>query len=1133
MREPDVTTMEEPTMTIAEDRPDRSYIPALAGAEGITAERPGDRLLLVGGGLDGGQGLPDAFETFGEVRFVTGPEVELPIGIYRFRSDDGELVMLVTDGAPSGAPAWDARGSGASTPLASAEDWAERFWESASPVPQPLFSMNDVVFQVTDGREAMVRRRRFRDGAWNYSIRLGGQTLTVGEDAIRSDVVDDDPYEWIRRAAGSVRKIAATLTRAKLREHLTDTVYSFRATRTIYRPYQFRPIIKLLRSGRHRLLIADEVGLGKTIEAGLIWTEFDARGQADRVLVVCPSMLVPKWRAEMTERFGYELTELDRNGLDLMIEQAEHDRLPPRFRAVCSLERLRSWQGLGRLNDLTPRFDLIIVDEAHTVRNTGTQSHALACLLSDWAEALVFLSATPLNLGTNDLFNLLQLLEPGEFDDRQALSTRLQPNSVLNRLARQAAEDGDPVARVDLLRSIASMAYGPAVVGRPEYAALEELLSQPDLSHAQIAEARALVSRLHTLGAVVNRTRKADVDENPTIRQPMTVEVDLTDGERALYDAVHRWQAARADAMRMPLHFMGQMKLRLAGSCLPAMRDQILAAAPSWGAIDLDADESSGDPSGEEDLTADVPPASVVKAAQNLGDVDSKYDGFEAAIAEIVDQGRQVLVFSFSRPTVAYLECRLADRFRVGVLHGGIRSRDRQDLIAAFRRGEYDVVVASRVASEGLDFEFCGAVVNYDLPWNPMEVEQRIGRIDRFGQEEETVYVVNLHAPGTIESDIVMRVHQRIRVFEESIGALEPILGSGAKDLMATVFDFTLDQDQRDEKIDQMLTAAETRVRIQAEVEEASAFLNVMDDAEIDGFEDEILRNGRYVGQPELVWLLEDWASLAPGAGCRVSDDRVWVTFYGDATLDEHLMGVQAAGERSASEIADLSARLRAEMDIILCLDQETARRQGADLLGSTHPLVRAALRAPGSTETRFGAVRVETDEVEAGVYLVLVGMARWNGLRPAAEFWTAAADADGRSVGEGPGDALLAALASASLTGSVATGPERLERALSVVEDDLGRRRTEESDRRKAENLTLVEARRISLRETFGRKIAQIESRIATLRREGKPATIPLFESQVRNQEHLLNRALHELDDASIGDMSLEHLAAVIVEVV
>jgi hypothetical protein len=201
-------------------------------------------------------------------------------------------------------------------------------------------------------------------------------------------------------------------------------------------------------------------------------------------------------------------------------------------------------------------------------------------------------------------------------------------------------------------------------------------------------------------------------------------------------------------------------------------------------------------------------------------------------------------------------------------------------------------------------------------------------------------------------------------------------------------------------------------------------------------------------------------------------------------------------------------------------------------LLGSTHPLVRAALRAPGSLETRFGAVRINTDEVEAGTYLVLVAMARWNGVRPAVEFWTAAADSDGNVVGEGPGDALLAALASASLAELDSPGSVLKVKALSAVESDLGRRLTEVGDLRKSENLALAAARKISLRETHGRKITQIKGRISTLRREGKPATIPLFESQIRTQEHQLNRVLGDLDAASVGDMSLENLAVVQVEV-
>jgi len=706
--------------------PELVYQPVLSDASAFLGTDPVTRFLLIGEGLDEGQGLPSGFESVAGSRFVTRPEVELPTGNYRFRHVDGDTVMLVTDGSRPGTPAWARRTADRTGDLDRAESWFEHLWAAAAEIPLPMFSTNEAVHLVADGREAQIRGRRFEEGRWHYRVRVDRVTQNVAEAAIAVEMIDDDPHDWVTRIAGVARQIAATLTRAKLTEQLTDTVYSFRATRTIYRPYQFRPIIKLLRTGRHRLLIADEVGLGKTIEAGLIWTEFDARGQADRVLVVCPSMLVPKWRAEMNERFGYEVTELDAAGLDEMLGRAEHDRLPPRFRAICSLERLRVWEGLGRLNDLTPRFDLVIVDEAHAVRNTGTRSHTLGCLLADWAEALVFLSATPLNLGNDDLFNLLQLLEPGEFDDRQALQTRLEPNAVLNRLGVLLARSGsDANERSGLLQSIGQLAFGRAVISRPEFTALEQLMAIDVLSHAQIAEARGLISRLHTLSTVINRTRKVDVDEEPTIREARTVLVELTPVERRLYDAVHEWQAARASARGMALHFIGQMKLRLAGSCLPAMRDQILSHNPRWGDLSLEPDEV--------EVEDDRPPASVVNAAEELGDVDTKYDEFEEALERIVEQGRRVLVFSFSRPTVAYLERRLSGRFRVAVLHGGIRSRDRQDVIARFRRGEFDVLVASRVASEGLDFEFCGAVVNYDLPWNPMEVEQRIGRIDRFG----------------------------------------------------------------------------------------------------------------------------------------------------------------------------------------------------------------------------------------------------------------------------------------------------------------------------------------------------------------------------------------------------------------
>ena len=140
------------------------------------------------------------------------------------------------------------------------------------------------------------------------------------------------------------------------------------------------------------------MGLGKTIEAGLIWTELEARQEADRVLVVCPSSLLNKWKEEMADRFEFELIELDGNGLKTFLERHRQNRLPRRQAYICSLERLRSWDGVAEMKDVPPEFDVVIVDEAHSMRNQDTKSYALGTQIAEWADNLVFLTATPINL---------------------------------------------------------------------------------------------------------------------------------------------------------------------------------------------------------------------------------------------------------------------------------------------------------------------------------------------------------------------------------------------------------------------------------------------------------------------------------------------------------------------------------------------------------------------------------------------------------------------------------------------------------------------------------------------------------------------------------------------------------------
>ena len=373
-------------------------------------------------------------------------------------------------------------------------------------------------------------------------------------------------------------------------------------------------------------------------------------------------------------------------------------------------------------------------------------------------------------------------------------------------------------------------------------------------------------------------------------------------------------------------------------------------------------------------------------------------------------------------------------------MHGGVPSDERPELIARFRRGEFDVLLASRVASEGLDFEFCSAVVNYDLPWNPMEVEQRIGRIDRFGQTEDKILILNFHTPGTIETDIVDRVHTRIGVFTDSIGELEPILRRSVG------------------------AAPPDDVRLHAHAGAARS-----PPRRDDG------RRSRSSATPSPRSRTPRRSSPRPtrprstgwnATSCRAaatSASRSWCCCSrsgwpapvahragSPTTASGCTSGVRrrstptcARCRRSASgrppSSNELSRALRDEVDVHLCLDQEHAREVGATLLTANHPFVRAALASSGSGAARYASLRLDDPELAPGRYLVTISLVTWSGVRPSAELWTSAVPLDGGREGDDVGRATLAALAEARWDEGVpVTAP--IERALQTAMSDIRR---------------------------------------------------------------------------------------------
>lgn len=1114
------------------------YHPVHADLSILVRESPIARLLYVGDVPS----IDDLVRPPGGIRHTFPATMPLPTGIYTFAEEDGWAVLVAwSDWAPS-APmtaGWDASED---DPLISAYGWFQHWWATANEVPFPRFRADSLVLLSNSNEEGIVRRLRYSNGGWQYSVRVGSRTMQVAERELSVPRLIDDPYEWIQEAPADARRLAATLTRAKLSQRLNDTLYSFRATRTIFRAYQFKPVMRLLDAERPRLLIADEVGLGKTIEAGLVWTELDARQQAHRVLVVCPSALVSKWQHEMEDRFGYELTEATGPVLSDFLERLEDDRLPSRLRMVCSLERLRTWSGLERAAEIGPRFDLVIVDEAHALRNRGTRSFELAQHLTLWADAMVFLSATPLNLGNDDLYNLLEVLAPGEFTNRDDLEERLQPNRVLNRVSASLFDGAVSNARrLALLDELAGMPFGAPLTMRNEYRELRGLLVGDVLSPADVARCKRLIASMHALSTVVTRTRKVEVMEDRVVRSPELIEVDWSAEERALYEAISFWQRMQARHANIPAGFALQMPLRLASSCLPAARDRVLGSGVTaegrllWEENEFDDLDDFEDV----DLFGDSPTRAVLDAARALGDRDTKFDQFLSSLLPIVAQGRRVLVFTFSRPVVAYLHRRLAEHVRVEVLHGGVPKVERGPLMRRFREHAFDVLVASRVASEGLDFEFCSAVVNYDLPWNPMEVEQRIGRIDRFGQPEEKVFILNFQTPGTIETDILLRVMDRIGVFHDSIGELDPILRPLLPELKSTMFDFELTDAERDLRLAEIEAAIVNGRHDLAEMETASGFLASADSAEIAGLERNLEATGRYIGVQELVMLLEDWTSVSAGASIRRSTDGRTIEVKGTAELERHLSEVRGVGERSIDEIERLARRLRDEQPIVLSVDQEDARERGLDLLSTTHPLVRASLRVRPDIQARFGAVTIRSDgdngSPPEGRYLSLVAISSWQGVRPSTELWTTsvALGATDGTHADRVSDALLGALAAGGLQPWVGDLPIDVTPALAIAERDMTRRRDNEEARRRADNLATIDVRRTSVRQSHERKVRQVRAAIETLRVGGNSRMIALQESQIAAGERRLEEALRKLADAERCSLSLEHLAVCLVAVV
>ena len=621
----------------------------------------------------------------------------------------------------------------------------------------------------------------------------------------------------------------AYLTALQIRYPGLSNLYSLNAARVDFVPYQYRPVLRFIRSDRPRLLIADSVGVGKTIEAGLILRELQARRDIRSVLIICPRALVTeqKWLREM-KRFSEDFTHLDGRLLQYCINETHLDgEWPEQYQKVIlpySLfdnillygPNIGPKKGLLDL-DPPPRFDLVIVDEAHHIRNRDTANYEAVRYFCDHAEAAIFLTATPIQLGSHDLFVLLNALRPDLILDKEAFEHMAEPNPYINDAVDAVrSQDRDWTRRAGrALRSAAATSWGQSILkDNPEFKRIQCQTASETITNTERVKLITDLEALHTFSGIINRTRRRDIGEF-TIRRSQTVEVELTPDQERIHEMVLETQAEIFTMLQgdQNVNFMMTTIRRQLASCLyglePLLEDILSRHLDELSWAEVDSTESMPQEESVGRIQDQI--ETILDNVRTIASPDRKLEALRKIISKRQRlPNNKLMVFSSFRHTLAYLYKHLkSDGFRVGMVHGGTPDDERVELRERFEKPKeesdsLDVMLFSEVGCEGLDYQFCDCIVNYDLPWNPMRIEQRIGRIDRRGQQSEYVTIINLITPGTIDADIYERCLLRIGVFESALGGSEEILGEITTELREIAENYDLTEEERRAKLQQL-----------------------------------------------------------------------------------------------------------------------------------------------------------------------------------------------------------------------------------------------------------------------------------------------------------------------------------------
>ena len=989
--------------------------------------------------------------------------------------------------------------------------------------------------------------------------------------------VEEEMFDLLGSARfGGPIDLRRILTFEKIKGDLTNVFYSMEVSNTDFYPHQFKPVLKFIESPVGRLLIADEVGLGKTIESIYIWKELQARHDARRLLVVCPAMLREKWRSDLKKRFNIyseivsskqllervaEFAERGGNHAFIYITSLEGLRPPSDFEDEIKTSTRARFARLLDQNTATDEFalfDFVILDEAHYLRNPATASNRLGRMLREASHHIALLTATPIQISSDNLYQLLRLIDPDEFYDSFLFAEMMRANGLVVRALRSLWRlPPDLDTATDAINAALSNPYfaDDAVLKRVnQQVATIASDTAKRVELARLLEARSL------LGQYMTRSRKREVLEHKVERVAQVLKVRFSDLERDIYNRVtERIRAQSAYRSGVSLFALIGRQRQMASSLVAALkswRENDLLEELLWEDFghsltlgqqrlsDADADEMSpenllGDLGVDGD---DLAPGDEIDF-EALEAADGKYRVVRNFLNDELEKNpsEKFVVFAFYRGTLHYLARRLKqDGIRVGLIMGAMGDAKDEVLREFSLPGGPSVLLSSEVGSEGIDLQFCRFVVNYDLPWNPMRVEQRIGRLDRLGQKADKISIINLAVVDTIEDRILLRLYDRIELFRESIGDLEEILGDMTEKLMLELLDPKLNDDERDRRAQETEMAILNSRAEQNRLEQEAVNLVGFSDYILDHIK-ESRDKGRWLSADELISLVKDFfARKYPGT--KIEGDGK-AAFAARIRLSEEArvsLSIFIAETKPATR-----SRLHQSAAPVLCIfDPRQAEefRRDIELIDPTHPLIQW-IRADYAKGRRqlypVSAVRLEAANgpVPPGDYVFVADRWSFVGLRSDHVLtYRAVPVGAAEPLDESTSEDLVVAAAehgqtfanAANLIGDL----EMIRAGATFCEEALGRTFAERMHNFEAENELRCNQQETSARKFADRRITELKERLARFHEQGNDQPIPMTQGLLLKEEVRLKAKLARVAQRRIIDPTIVPLAAGVIRV-